>query len=117
MRDKRSLTRTSGVGDYVFCAGALRLRAEGHEATSLLAASAMPSVKCFIALDEVRINSYIARQLKASTGVRTVGAVVNGMQRRDPMQGHAAQAGVAARLSTTNGNSRSVNVRYSSIGG
>ena len=46
-----------------------------------------------------------------------VGAVVNGMQRRDPMQGHAAQAGGAARLSTTNGNSRSVNVRYSSIGG
>lgn len=38
MRDKRSLISASEVGDYVFCALAWRLRAEGHEATALQAA-------------------------------------------------------------------------------
>ena len=38
MRDYRSLISASEVGDYVFCARAWRLRAEGHEATALQAA-------------------------------------------------------------------------------
>ena len=38
MRDKHSLISASEVGDYVFCALAWRLRAEGHEAAALQAA-------------------------------------------------------------------------------
>jgi len=38
MRDKRSLISASEVGEYVFCAHAWRLRAEGHEAAALQAA-------------------------------------------------------------------------------
>ena len=38
MRDKRSLISASEVGDYVFCARAWRLGAEGHEPASLRAA-------------------------------------------------------------------------------
>ena len=37
-RNNRSLISASEVGDYVFCALAWRLRAEGHEPTSLRAA-------------------------------------------------------------------------------
>ncbi len=38
MRNKSELISASEVGDYVFCALAWRLRAEGHEPTSLRAA-------------------------------------------------------------------------------
>ena len=38
MRNNRSLISASEVGDYVFCALAWRLRAEGHETDALQAA-------------------------------------------------------------------------------
>lgn len=38
MKDRRSLISASEVGDYLFCALAWRLRAEGYEATASRAA-------------------------------------------------------------------------------
>lgn len=38
MKEKHSLISASEVGDYLFCALAWRLRAEGHTAASLQAA-------------------------------------------------------------------------------